>query len=108
MKRQFIDTIIEMKLDECEESIKEIGIRVEEIGRREPYIRKGTKDYEELVNEFHQLVVKRMRLEQAKDRLFRTYTRRNMEAFFEEYPTFEDFMAKGVAGVIVIKTNKGE
>jgi hypothetical protein len=106
MGRQFIDTIIDMKLDECEESIKEITNRVEEIGRREPYIRKGTKDYQELVNEFHQLVLKRVRLEKAKDKLYRVYTKRNMEAFFEEYPTFEDFLAKGVAGVVIIKSNK--
>lgn len=106
----FVDTLIEMKMDECDDTIKEINAKVEEIGRREPYIRKGSKEYKSLQDEFWALVNRRLRLEQAKNKLSMVYTRRNMEAFFNEYNSFEDFVKNGVVEVIVIKKDprKGE
>lgn len=105
--KQFIDVLLDMKLDECDKTIKEVHAQIEEIGRREPYVKKGTKAYDDLEQEFFGLVVRRATLENAKFKLLSVYTRRNMDAFFKEYPTFEDFMARGVEAMIIIN-KKGE
>lgn len=103
MKRYFIDTIIDMKINECEEIIKEIHEKVEEIGRREVYVRKDTDSYKGLEKEFMDLIYYRARIEHAKNKLLIIYTKREMNAFFEEYSTFEDFMTKGVESVTELK-----
>ena len=92
MKRQFIDTFIQMKMDECDASIMEINEQIEQISRVEPYTRKGTDEYAKLIDDFHDLVVKRARLERSRNRLMNTYVRREMDALYEEFGYVEDFL----------------
>lgn len=92
MKKQFVDTFIQMKLDECEVSIMEINKEIEEISRVEPYTRKGTSQYDELMDNFYGLVVKRVRLEHSRSRLMNAYVRREMDALYEEFGSVEEFL----------------
>jgi len=92
MSRQFIDSIIDMKLDECDISIKEINQQIEEMERREAYLPKGSKAYRALIEEFVEAIKKRHRVEMAKKKLLKVYTKRNMEALFAEFDSVENFL----------------
>lgn len=101
--RTFIDSIIDMKIDECDEGINQIRSQIEEIERREPWVVKGTTTYRDMQNEFLQLIIKQHRLALVKEKLLKVYVRRNMVDLFEEYDSINDFMQNGVAEVLSIK-----
>ena len=84
MKREFVDSFIDMKLDECDVSIKEITAKLDEMHRLEYRIECGTAIYDELFMECVNLSRQLLRVTRSKSRLLSIYNRRNMEAFFED------------------------
>jgi Mg2+ and Co2+ transporter CorA len=82
--RNFLDTFIDMKLDECEEALVTISGRVDDIERRLFANLNDPQYLENLAEEYSKVIIEKHRLANSHSRLLAALHKRNMEAFVND------------------------
>ena len=82
--RNFLDSFIDMKIDECEESIRSTTKEIDDIERRLSLNLDDDKYLEKLADEYSAVIIRRHKLARSLDRLHKQLQTRNILAMVND------------------------
>lgn len=82
--RTYLDTFIDMKIDECEESIRQITKSIDNFERRLISNENDREFINRLAGEYADVIIRRHQLARSMDRLHKQLQKRNIEAMVND------------------------
>ena len=82
--KKFVHEFVSKKIDECDLTIKELEIAMDEQIRREAYVKKNSPAHYDLAQEFANTMIRKLRVINAKHRLLMQYVKLEMDEYLAD------------------------